>query len=313
MLLLIVLIILIASLWILWNIYFHFFAFQQNFQDLNNYQNGYYASISSIERWLLSSKYVRAGYDGSGWFLWTWYWWNISDLLSNFWKITNWSNWLYFDINSKTKKVIWKINYDKITTILLSLNDSEDTYSSWTNIKKFFEDNDVYISGYIKNNFSSINETDKIQLKWFFVLNNENWYIIAWNTWNEISNWQINNGVHVYFSNETNNIFDQYQLNDSVSFESSWVIFDNIWEALSWQKAIMLWFYITGNYLFSNNKIVPYLDFEIESNLDFVDSHYYITWVSIYWKYKQNLSIKKPVSNYQNPNYKNFIFPYYNE
>ncbi|MCK9467261.1 MAG: hypothetical protein M0P94_02940 [Candidatus Absconditabacterales bacterium] len=313
MLLLIVLIILIASLGILGNIYFHFFAFQQNFQDLNNYQNSYYASISSIERGLLSSKYVRAGYDGSGGFLGTGYWGNISDLLSNFGKITNGSNGLYFDINSKTKKVIGKINYDKITTILLSLNDSEDTYSSGTNIKKFFEDNDVYISGYIKNNFSSINETDKIQLKWFFVLNNENGYIIAGNTGNEISNGQINNGVHVYFSNETNNIFDQYQLSDSVSFESSGVIFDNIGEALSGQKAIMLGFYITGNYLFSNNKIVPYLDFEIESNLDFVDSHYYITGVSIYGKYKQNLSIKKPVSNYQNPNYKNFIFPYYNE
>lgn len=308
MLLLIVLIIIVASVWILWNIYFHFFNFQQNFQDLNNYQNSYYWAISAIERWLLSSKYMWYWYEGSTENLWTW--WNISDIVE--WEFWNFTNWLFFGIDSKTQETSWKIKYDKITTIKLVLNTGENIYSGENQILNFFDDSS-YISGIVKSGFS-ISGANQTQLKRVIALDNGNGYIIANKTWNEFSNWKINEWANFYFSNGTRNIFNPYASEFS-GFKNSWTPYNTIWEALSGGKAVEIHFYITGiNYLLTdNNKIVPYLDFEINSNLDFVDSYYYINWVSIYWKYKQNLSVKRPVSNYQNPNYKNFIFPYYNE
>lgn len=307
MLLLIVIIILIASVWILWNIYFHFFNFQQNFQDLNHYQNSYYWAISAIERWLLSSKYMWHWYKWSTENLWTW--WNIGDIVG--WEFWNFANWLFFDINSKTTWTNWTIEYNKITTIKLVLNTGENIYSGTNQILNFFND-DNYISGTITNNFDPISDTNQIQLKRILTLNDENGYVIANITGNEFFNWTLNEWTNFYFSGWTQNIFGFSATENG--FNNSWTAYNTIWEALSGGEALEIHFYITGtNYLLANNKIVPYLDFEINSNLDFVDSYYYITWMSIYWKYKQNLLIKKPISNYQNPNYKNFIFPYYNE
>ncbi|HPC34575.1 MAG TPA: hypothetical protein PLP73_02845 [Candidatus Absconditabacterales bacterium] len=307
MLLLIVIIILIASVGILGNIYFHFFNFQQNFQDLNHYQNSYYGAISAIERGLLSSKYMGHGYKGSTENLGTGG--NIGDIVEG--EFGNFANGLFFDINSKTTGTNGTIEYNKITTIKLVLNTGENIYSRTNQILNFFND-DNYISGTITNNFDPISDTNQIQLKRILTLNDENGYVIANITGNEFFNGTLNEGTNFYFSGGTQNIFGFSATENG--FNNSGTAYNTIGEALSGGEALEIHFYITGtNYLLANNKIVPYLDFEINSNLDFVDSYYYITGMSIYGKYKQNLLIKKPISNYQNPNYKNFIFPYYNE
>ncbi len=311
MLLLIVIIILIACAWILWNIYFNFFSFQQNYQNLNNYYNSNYWAISSIEKWLLSSKYTWPWYKWSGGFLWTWYWWNISDTFSwDFWKFNNWYNWLYFDINSKTQKVTWKIDYNSMTTIILTLNTWSNYYSWEQSINNFF-DSTNYISWYLKNNFGLIFSYDEVQLKRIITLTDWHWYIIASNTWNEILNNNINSWVSINFSSWTYNIFNSWSTSGSW-FNNSWVSYDSIGQALTWGKTILLQLYITWWHLKTTDGVVPHLDFEIESNIDFSDIYYYITGTSIVWNYKKELFIKRPTSKYKNPNYKNFIFPNYN-
>lgn len=311
MLLLIVIIILVACLSIMWNIYFSFFWFQQNYQDINNYQNSNYWAISSIEKWLLSSKYMWAWYEWSGGFMWTWYWWNISDTFSwDFLKFNNWYNWLYFDINSKTQKVTWKIDYNSMTTIILTLNTWSNYYSGEQSINNFF-DSTNYISWNIKNNFDEISSTNDIQLKRIIILTDWNWHIISQNSWNEILNNKLNNWVSIHFASWTYNIFNSWSTIGSW-FTNSWTDYYSIWRALTWWNAVLLQFYITWAYLKTSNWIVPYLDFEVESNIDFSDIYYYITGTSVVWNYKQELSIKRPTINYKNPNRKNFIFPNYN-
>lgn len=313
MLLLIIIIILIICTSILWNIYFNFFNFQQNYQDLNSYQNSYYGAISSIERWLISSKYMGPWYKWSWGFLWTWYWWNISDnFLLDFWKFTKWDNWLFFAINSKTNKITWKIDYDLIQTIILTLNTWSDYYWTETTIREFFGD-ESYISWYIKNNFDPISLDTDFQLKWVISLTDWNWHIIPIpiNTWNEISNKEINNWASIIFATWIYDIFNSWSI-DGAWFRNSGIDYHSIEQALSWWKAILIQFYITWWYLKTTNGIVPYLDFEIESNIEFSDIYYYMTGTSIVWNYKKELFIKKPTSKYKNPNYKNFIFPNYN-
>jgi len=251
-----------------------------------------------------------AWYTWSGGFLWTGYWWNISDVFSwDFWKFANWYNWLSFDINSKTKKIKWKIKYNTTNTIVLMLNTGSNYYSGQNIIKKFFDETN-YISWYIKNNFDTISSDNSIQLKRIITLTDWHWYITAQNTWNEILNSKINDWFPIYFSSWTYDIFSSWST-DWSGFINSWTEYDSIWQALTWWKAIFLQFYITGWYLKSNNWIIPHLDLNIESNIDFADIYYYINWQWTIWKYQQNLSIKKPTYNYKNPNRKNFIFPYY--
>jgi len=249
-------------------------------------------------------------YTWSGGFLWTGYWWNTSDIFSwDFWKFTNGYNWLFFDINSKNNQIKWKINYDSTNTIVLILNTWSNYYSGGTKIENFFH-NTSYISWYIKNNFDHISSTNDIQLKRIITLTNWYWYIIAQNTWNEILNNQINSWISIYFTSWTYDIFNSWSTNGSW-FINSWINYDSIWLALTGWKALLLQFYITWWYLKTTHGTIPHLDFEIESDIDFSDIYYYITGTSLVWKYKKEISIKKPTSNYKNPNYKNFIFPYY--
>lgn len=311
MLLLIVIIILIACAWILWNIYFNFFSFQQNFQDINNYYNSYYGVVSSIERWLLSNKYFGVWYQWSAGYLWTWTWWNMSDTLEDgFWNFTRNNNWIYRSINSKTTSTIWKINYNDITTIILTMNTWSNEYWYDTTISKFFED-DNYIWLYIKNNFEPISLEEEIQLKWNMVLKDWKGNISARGDWNEILNNKLNDWTSVKFSKLTYDIFNSGAI-DGSGFDNDWKEYSNIWDALVGLNELLIQFYITWEYLKTNNWIVPYLDFTIKSNIDVSDLYYYITGTSIVWNYKKDFSIKKPTSNYKNPNRKSFIFPYYN-
>jgi hypothetical protein len=252
-----------------------------------------------------------AWYMWSGGFFSTWYWWNISDSFSwDFWKFTNEYNWLFFDINSKTKNIKWQIKYDTMTTIILTLSTWSDYYSGIYTIENFFN-NSNYISWYIKNNFDIIESTDDIQLKRIMSLTDWYWYIIAQNTGNEILNNKINNWISIYFASWTYDIFNSWTTIGSW-FTNSWINYDSISQALTWWKAILLQFYITWWYLKTSNWIIPHLDLNIESNIDFSDIYYYITGTAIIGKYKTHKNIKKSTSNYKNPNYQNFIFPYYN-
>jgi hypothetical protein len=310
MLLLIVIVILIWSAGILWNIYFSFFSFQQNYLDLNNYYNSNYGAVSSIERALISSKYTWPWFVWSGWFLSTWNWWSISDIFSwDFGKFTNDINWIYRSLNSKTQKIEGKLNYNEILNIILSTNSWDNLYS-WTNTYYNFFDESIELSWYINIlNFEEIEPSTWIQLKRIIRTSNNGEYIIAGGEWNEILNEKINNNSTIFFASGIYDIFNSWSILWS-GFLTSWISYAwNINDALSWWCATWLNLYITWWYLINSNWAIPYLFYSFESNTDFSDIYYYITWTSIVWNYQKDIFIKKPTSLYHNQ--QNFIFPYY--
>jgi hypothetical protein len=329
MFLLIVIILLIAATSILGNIYVWFFSFQQNYWDLENYKNSYYAAISSVERWLLVTKYKEPWFIWSGWFLWTWSRWPTSDTFSwNFWKINYINNWTYRDINSRTQKISWDIEYNKIFILYKDIDNSTDNYNTTdsSNLNNFYENEENYISWYIyKNNkFSNIIDSN---LKWITrISNTEHW----WPMWSNIINSSnINNKNPIYFTKSTNNIHTINPNNTASTSGQPWswfytIIGNALWnqelEQFTWTNAFYwmitpsnwILFYITWDIKDGNNNRLPNLKYYFQSNTWFADINYNITWSAIIWNYKKDIFIQKPTSNIRNPNRKKFIFPYYN-
>jgi hypothetical protein len=81
---------------------------------------------------------------------------------------------------------------------------------------------------------------------------------------------------------------------------------------LSWWTATWLIINITWAYLTTDQyNVIPQILYSIISDKEISDTDYTIIGEAIIWNYKKTIIIKKPISNYKNPNRKNFIFPYY--
>lgn len=117
-------VLLAVSFWILISVYSMFFPFFENLNNMSQYNAAYYAAIASVERWELVLRYKKP------WFQWTWWfvggtkYWSDSDFNSDFWIINDSSNWMWWNITSRTRKIPnpWWWNVD----FMLADNDSED-------------------------------------------------------------------------------------------------------------------------------------------------------------------------------------------
>jgi hypothetical protein len=153
MLLAFIFILIIVWLGILLSVYSMFLPFFENLHDIINYNISYYWAVSSIERWLLITKYQQPGFE--------WSWWWINDTVigpqSDFkiWdlgRIQNENNSSYRKINSRTTQIPttswWNINYllaaadspnfnkiwyNTVEKLLLSIDQTDDTEDYYTN------------------------------------------------------------------------------------------------------------------------------------------------------------------------------------
>lgn len=329
MFLMIVIIILITATSILWNIYLWIFSFQKNYNSLDQYQNSYYAAISSIERWMLATKTKQAGFEWSGWFLWKQNRWYISDYSTwKLWIFNQNNNWFYRNINSKTKILTWILRYDSLLNLILFIdpdnnsNNTPYTKSDIDNIDyNIFDWSDTITINLSKNNnlWNIISENDipirrKLNIS---NQNNEN-YIISdqWlnNNWNNIFNKNINNKESLVFGKNKTNIHP-WLTGTWHWFCTNWMCYNpdtNIWNILTWGYATWLILNITWDYIkIDSNNIIPEILYTITSTQNISDTEHVIIGEAIIGNYKKTIIIKKPISTYKNPNRKNFIFPYY--
>jgi hypothetical protein len=313
MFLLMVIIILIAATSILSNIYVWIFPFQQNYGDLENYSNSQYAAISAIERWLLVTKHKKPSFIWSGWFIWTWNWWEISDIFSwAFWKYNQWDNGIYRNINSQCNSEKWILKNNQVLVFNTYHYDTTPIYT-WDN-----EISTDSISTIWEVNWTFTMPISSVNLiKWNIYRQIEWDDKIEWYTWFVTSSWNTNIKISD-INTQQNIIFNKTTINPT------WV--SNTWDLLctqSWcyhanitdlipspnnDKWIIL--YIQDRLTDNNNQIWS-IKYNLENNFSWNCQNYTITWISIVWKYKQTISIKKPAFNYKNPNRENFIFPYY--
>ena len=326
MFLMIVIIILITATSILWNIYLWIFSFQKNYNSLDQYHNSYYAAISSIERWLLATKYKKAWFEWSGWFIWDENWWNISDFLTwDLWKLNENDNWFYWTINSKTNNLTWILNYDELLNLMLFIDTNIDknlyTKTDYNNISySMFDNSDTLTINLSKNDeIQNINPENEIPInRKLYISNHYNDKYIVTNTW--IYNW--NNIFNKNINNEENIIFWKNIKNIHPWFTGTWHSFctntkcyspdTDINFILSWGYATWLILNITWVYLKSDeDNTIPNIIYNINSTTPISARYHTIKWEAIIWNYKKTIIIKKPISNYKNPNRKNFIFPYY--
>ncbi len=145
-----------------------FFPFFENLKNISQYNSAYYAAISSVERWALVLRYK------SPWFEWTGgfengnkIWWSPeSDNNSDFGVINDASNWMRWNISSRTKNIPnrsgWNVdfmladvdsaNYNMISytqkeNFILDVDNTSNPdqyYNSWGSMKYFSGD---YVSG----------------------------------------------------------------------------------------------------------------------------------------------------------------------
>lgn len=312
MFLLIVIVILIASASILWNIYMWIFSLQQNYGDINNYYNSYYAAISSIERWLLVTKYKQPSFVWSGWFIGNDNRWEASEMFSgNFGKFTEWNNWLVWEINSYCENITWALKHNNVLTI---------KYLSYTNDTEHYE---------VAIPWSAMWLSVFLELTWD-IINNYNIDLADMNiyrqvdergtSWFVISSWDtmINNSWYIYIYQGTTDPSNIAPIWNTLCTEDWcfsgltvgwWVLTDEqihfyIKDRIIWVNSWQLWHI---NYNFNlYNPGSPWVDMHTNC------PNYTIIWNWTIWKYKNTLQIQKPAFNYKNPYRQDFIFPYYN-
>ena len=312
MFLLIVIVILIAATSILANIYGWIFSFQQNYGDLENYSNSNYSAISAIERWLLVTKYKNPKFVWSWWFLWTWHRWELSDLFSgDFGNLNKSNNWLYRVINSQCNNEWWKLKNNQVLIFQTYTYNDTSAYTwdqatstnwisdNWTLDWTFYWDIDLTKW----NVYRQVNGDNKIE--WY------TWFVTSsWTTM--IDYWEINDKRDVEFNTTTKNPIAR--LSWDVLCTQSWCYTNqSIWDLITnnhYDKWLL--FYIQDRLMDDNNNQIWEIEYTFTNDFNGNCQNYSIKGISIIWKYKQELLIKKPTFNYRNPNRKKFIFPHYN-
>ena len=313
MFLLIVIVILIAATSILANIYGWIFSFQQNYGDLENYSNSHYAAISAIERWLLVTKYKNPNFVWSGWFIWTWNWWEISDLFSgNFGDINKNNNWLHRIIDSQCNNELWILKNNQTLVFQTYIYNNTQSYT-WNNATTTKWISNIWtLNGTIENIDSSINLINGSlyrQINWDNKISWYTWFVSSsWNTM--INYWTINNTPAITFNASTINPLWTTNTWDILCTQNWCYTGSTINNLITDDKWIL--FYIQNRLTDNNNNQIWEIKYEFTNNFSWNCQNYYINWTAIIWRYKQELSIKKPSFNYRNPNRKQFIFPYYN-
>ncbi len=320
MFLLIVIVILIAATSILTNIYMWIFSFQQNYGNLESYSNSHYAAISAIERWLLVSKYKKPSFIWSWWFIWTWNWWEVSELFSgDFWRFNNNNNWLHWTIASKCSRESSNLtNNNTLTFNTYTYDNTNRHYQTWSIISTQWISQwggwELY--GKFQNINSNINTKEWTvyrTINWDDKLWSYTWFVSSsWNTM--INSWSINNNTNLIFNSSTINPTWTTNTWDTLCTQDGCYIWQTIWELIwGWNKDKWITIYIKDRLLNStNNWQIWYIHYNLINDDDWNCQNYNIDWTATIWQYIQELSIQKPTFNYKNPNRKKFIFPHYN-
>ena len=154
MLLAFTLVLIVLILGIMANIYSFFWPFFENLANISDYNSAYYWAISSVERWLLVTRYKKPWFEWSWWFFWDISYGPASDtILEGLWRLNLPNNWILWQINSRTTRIpssgngnvenqlsaidsnnynsLW-VNYTE--SFVLSYDDTENTsmYYTWT-------------------------------------------------------------------------------------------------------------------------------------------------------------------------------------
>lgn len=319
MFLLIVIVILIASASILWNIYMWIFSLQQNYGDINSYYSSYYGAISSIERWLLVTKYKQPSFVGSGWFIWDNNRWEISEIFSwDFGKFTEWSNWLVWEINSYCEHITGTLRNNNV----LIINSKAYWYTNTGHYETDTSSRTRSFSAYLKLTWNITNIYNNT------ILNNGNvyrqldeayysWFVIS--TWNTMINYyDIINSWYIDINSSTTDPSNIAPIWDTLCTQDWCFVWQTINDLINPDKWIL--FYIKERFLDNNSWQIGQLNYDFNISLPsspWDNTHtncqfYYINWNWNIWNYKNTLQIKKPAFNYKNPYRQNFIFPYYN-
>lgn len=130
MLLAFALVLLVLILGVIANIFSIFWPFFENLSNVADYNSAYYWAVSSLERWMLVTRYKEPGFVWSGWYFGTDSFWPKSDSISfGFGRLNLPNNWLSRQINSRTKRIpaIWQWNVEN----LLASSDSKDYNMLW--------------------------------------------------------------------------------------------------------------------------------------------------------------------------------------
>ena len=117
-----VLILLFILLGVLVWVYSVFAPFTQNIWDVIDFNSAYYWALAWIERANLILKYRAPWFEGSGWYFGATNYWPKSDLMTGFWNLNNWNNWISWQIKSRTTSI--PSSGDGNVEYLLASNDS---------------------------------------------------------------------------------------------------------------------------------------------------------------------------------------------
>ncbi len=235
----------------------------------------------------------------------------------DFWKYNENKNWLDWNINSYCTHITWVLTNEDVLIISSMVYGNTNTWhyeteerSSTRSFSRFLRLTwNISKNNILMNNWSIHRQLDEARETWFVI-----W---TWNT--KISYNDMNDSGFSL-------LFNQYTIDPSN--------ISPIWNELCWHHWCLTWttiYYmiIPDKWLlfYINDRLISNYWWEIwDLNYNFyVDlpwhpwentntncPYYYINWNWTIWKYKQELSIKKPSFNYRNPNRKQFIFPYYN-
>ena len=96
-------VLLVVAIGILVSVYSVFFPFMQNLWTVNQYHMAYYGAISAVERAELGLRYRSPWFQWSGWFLWTWNFWPISDATPEL--LSGAQQWFRWTIDSRTTSI----------------------------------------------------------------------------------------------------------------------------------------------------------------------------------------------------------------
>jgi len=99
-----------------YNIYSIFSPYYETLKDIKEYNIAYYGAIAGVERAQLVLKFRKAGFEGSGGWIWNNNFWPNSDSkIDNFSFLSKTNNWLYRQITSRVRTIpeSWKWNIEK--------------------------------------------------------------------------------------------------------------------------------------------------------------------------------------------------------
>jgi len=170
MLLAFVFILIVIWLGIILSTYSMFLPFFENLHDITNYNISYYGAVSSIERWLLITKYQQPWFEWSGWRIMNTNFGPQSDFKA--WDLNRLENEncsIYRNITSRTTQIPipnqWNISYllagtgsenfnqigyNTIEKFLLTVDNTTDSSNFYTNDGNINDFNWSYIQGILR-------------------------------------------------------------------------------------------------------------------------------------------------------------------